>query len=55
MRPSSGTNKDVIGHAFPAGVSIGVIPYMGTVDIKPKGMGNGYELIQKISLEDFMR
>lgn len=38
-RPSSGTNKDVIGHAFPAGVSIGVIPYMGTVVIKSEGLG----------------
>lgn len=55
VKPSSGTNKVIIGHAFPAGVAVGEIPYMGTVVIKPKGPGNGYEVVQKISLQDFMR
>jgi len=53
--PLSGTNKVIIGHAFPAGVAVGEIPYMGAVMIKPKGPGNGYEIVQKISLQDFMR
>lgn len=53
--PQSGTNKVVIGHAFPSGVAVGEIPYMGTVVIKPKGPGNGYEIVQKINLQDFMR
>lgn len=55
MEPLSGTNKVIIGHAFPAGVAVGENPYMGTVVIKPKGPGNGYEVVQKISLQDFMR
>lgn len=55
VKPSSGTNKVIIGHAFPAGVAVGEIPYMGNVVIKPKGPGNGYEVVQKISLKDFMR
>ncbi|SYX84338.1 histidine phosphatase family protein [Paenibacillus alvei] len=55
VKPSSGTNKVIIGHAFPAGVAVGEIPYMGTVVIKPKGPGNGYEVVQKFSLQDFMR
>lgn len=55
VEPPSGTNKVIIGHAFPAGSALGEIPYMGTVVIKPKGPGNGYEVVQKISLQDFMR
>jgi phosphohistidine phosphatase SixA len=53
--PPPGTNKVMIGHAFPTDVAVGEIPNMGTVMIKPKGPGNGYEVVQKISLQDFMR
>ncbi|EPY05199.1 hypothetical protein PAALTS15_21038 [Paenibacillus alvei TS-15] len=53
--PPPRTNKVIIGHAFPTDVAVGEIPNMGTVVIKPKGPGNGYEVVQKISLQDFMR
>ena len=48
-----GKNKVIIAHGFPEGVGLGEIPYMGTVIIKPKGEGNGYEVVHRLSLEDW--
>lgn len=53
--PARGLNQIIIGHSFPAGTAIGEIPYMGTAVIKPKGQGNGYDVIRIISLEEFMK
>lgn len=55
ISPARGTNQIIIGHMFPAGIELGEITSMGTVVIKPKGRGNGYEIVRKISLEEFMR
>lgn len=52
--PSSGTNKIIIAHSFPPGVGLGEIPYAGTVVVKPRGEGAGYDVIDSISLEELM-
>lgn len=51
--PFEGENKVIVAHSFPEGLGLGEIPYMGTVVVKPKGVGNGYEVVQEISLEDW--
>lgn len=53
--PPNGSNQIMAGHMFPAGIALGEIPHMGTVVIKPRGQGNGYEIVQKISLDEFTR
>ena len=50
--PEEGRNKVIVAHSFPEGVGLGQIPYMGTVIIKPKGEGNGYEVVSQLSLAD---
>jgi len=52
--PSSGTNKVIIDHSFPQGVGLGEIPNLGTVVIKPRGHGNGYEIVDQISLAELL-
>lgn len=54
IKPPTGKNKVIIGHSFPSGVGLGEIPYMGTVLVRPRGQGNGYEVIDQISLAAFM-
>jgi len=51
--PIEGQNKVIVAHSFPKGVGLGEIPYMGTVVVKPKGAGNGYEVVQQLDLEDW--
>ena len=51
--PDNGRNKMIVDHIFPAKVGLGPIPYMGTVIIKPKGRGNGYDIVGQLSLEDW--
>ena len=51
--PVEGKNKIIVAHSFPEGVGLGEIPYMGTVIIKPKGEGNGFEVVDQLSLEDW--
>lgn len=51
--PPQGSNKVIIAHSFPEGIGLGQIPDMGTVVVKPKGYGKGYEVIAKLSLADF--
>lgn len=53
--PPRGTNQIMIGHMFSPGIALGEIPNMGTVVIKPRGRGNGYEIVQKINLNEFMK
>ncbi|WP_314591043.1 histidine phosphatase family protein [Paenibacillus terrigena] len=49
--PVSGTNTVIVDHGFPQGIGLGEIPYLGTVVVKPKGRGNGYDIVDRISLE----
>ena len=51
--PVEGKNKVIVAHSFPKGVAFGEIPFMGTVIIKPKGEGNGYEVVHQLSLADW--
>ena len=51
--PVEGKNKVIVAHSFPEGVGLGQIPYMGTVIVKPKGEGNGYEVVSQLSLADW--
>ena len=53
--PVEGKNKIIVAHSFPQGVGLGEIPYMGTVIIKPKGEGNGYEVVRQLSLADWRK
>lgn len=53
--PVDGKNKVIVAHSFPEGVGLGEIPYMGTVIIKPKGEGNGNEVVGQLSLEDWSK
>jgi hypothetical protein len=53
--PIRGSNKIIVGHSFPDGQVLGEIPYMGTVVIRPKGQGKGYEIVARISLEEFIK
>ncbi|MFT9816302.1 histidine phosphatase family protein [Lysinibacillus sp. NPDC056185] len=50
--PPQGTNQVIVAHSFPEGVGLGNVSNMGMVIIKPKGPGNGYEIIKKLTLED---
>ncbi|WP_341457173.1 hypothetical protein [Oceanobacillus zhaokaii] len=51
--PGEGRNKVIVAHGFPEGVGLGQIPYMGTVIVKPKGEGNGYDIVGRLSLADW--
>ena len=51
--PLEGQNKVIVAHSFPKGVGLGEFSYMGTVVVKPKGAGNGYEVVQQLALEDW--
>ena len=53
--PLEGENKVIVAHGFPEGVGLGDIPYMGTAIVKPKGKGNGYEVVQQVALEDWSK
>jgi hypothetical protein len=54
MEPTPGNNKVVIAHSFPSGVGLNSIPNMGTVVIRPRGQGNGYEVVGHLTLEDMV-
>jgi hypothetical protein len=41
-------------HNFPEDIGLGQIPNMGTVIIKPRGQGNSYEVVAKVSLIDLL-
>lgn len=51
--PEPGTNTVIIGHSFPRGVGLGRIPNMGTVIIRPYGQGRGFEIVDRLTLNDF--
>jgi phosphohistidine phosphatase SixA len=52
IEPLPGTNKVIIAHALPPGVGFGEIPEMETVVVKPRGQGNGFEVVVFLSLEE---
>ncbi|WP_160035110.1 histidine phosphatase family protein [Paenibacillus sp. An7] len=52
--PPEGMNKVIVAHSFPPGVGLGEIPYLGTVIIKPKGQGNGYEIVDLVSFNELL-
>lgn len=47
IAPPQGTNQVIIAHGY-----LGQIPNMGTVIIKPLGQGNGFEIIDMLTLDD---
>lgn len=52
--PSPKTNKVIIAHSFPQGMGLGEIPSLGTVVIKPRGQGNGFEVVGRFTLEELL-
>lgn len=50
--PEEGKNQVIVAHSFPEGMGLGQIPDMGTVIIKPRGVGNGYQVVSQLSLSD---
>ncbi|MFD1778391.1 histidine phosphatase family protein [Fredinandcohnia salidurans] len=54
-KPAGGRNNMIIAHSFPEGIGLGEISNMGTVIVKPKGRGNGYEVIGRFSLFDLSK
>lgn len=51
-KPPQGSNTVIITHSFPKGIGLGQIPNMGTVIVNPSGHGNGYEIVNKLSLSE---
>ncbi|WP_063858213.1 histidine phosphatase family protein [Paenibacillus sp. A3] len=54
-KPPEGTNRVIIGHAFPSGIGLGDIPNLGTVVLKPLGLGMGYKVVGSMSLEEVLQ
>lgn len=52
VKPPKGCNRVIISHSFPEGIGLGQIPDMGTVIIRPMGLGKGYEVIGDLTLTD---
>ena len=52
IKPPLGTNQVIVAHNFPKGVGLGEIPNMGTMILKPRGVGNGYEIVKLLPLAD---
>ncbi|WP_211747241.1 histidine phosphatase family protein [Paenibacillus sp. Marseille-Q4541] len=50
--PPTGLNKVIIAHSFPSGTGLGEIPFLGTVILKPKGQGNGYDIVDRLSFNE---
>lgn len=53
-KPPEGMNKVIIAHSFPPGMGLGEIPFLGTVIIKPKGQGNGYDIVDLVSFNELL-
>jgi phosphohistidine phosphatase SixA len=53
--PEVGSNQLIVAHSFPEGMGLGQIPNMGTVIVKPNGIGNGYEVVSKLSLSELRK
>lgn len=51
-QPPLGSNMVIFAHSFPKEVGLGQIPDMGTIVVKPRGQGKGYEIIGQVSLTE---
>lgn len=49
-----GTNKVIFAHSFPKGVGLGEIANLGTIVVRPRGSGKGYEVVDQISLNELL-
>lgn len=54
IMPPQGSNKVIIAHSFPDEIGLGQVPDMGTVVVKPRGQGNGYEVVARLALADLV-
>lgn len=54
-KPEEGKNNIIIAHSFPEGIGLGQLRDMETVIVKPRGIGNGYEVIDQLSLSDLSK
>lgn len=52
--PPQGVNTVIIAHSFPEDIGLGQITNMGTVIVRPRGQGNGYEVVAKLALTDLL-
>jgi hypothetical protein len=52
IQPPPRSNQAIIAHSFPKDIGLGQIPDMGSVLIKPRGQGKGYEVISQLSLSE---
>lgn len=52
--PSPRTNKVIIAHSFPQGMGLGEITNLGTVIVKPRGQGNGFEVVGRFTLDELI-
>jgi hypothetical protein len=52
IKPAQRSNRVIIAHSFPKGIGLGQISNMGTVIVKPRGQGNGFEIVNQLSLGD---
>ncbi|WP_102348469.1 histidine phosphatase family protein [Bacillus sp. Marseille-P3661] len=50
--PSHRRNKVMVAHSFQEGIGLGQLPNMGTVVVKPRGLGKGYEIVDLLTLAD---
>ncbi|MBQ4901187.1 histidine phosphatase family protein [Paenibacillus sp. Marseille-P2973] len=50
--PQPKTNKVIIAHSFPQGIGLGEITNLGTVIVKPRGRGHGYEVVGRLTLDE---
>ncbi|MGG6310568.1 histidine phosphatase family protein [Paenibacillus macerans] len=49
--PPAGTNRVIVAHNFPPGVGLDPLPDLGTVVVRPRGTGRGYDVVARIPLE----
>ncbi|MFC5528191.1 histidine phosphatase family protein [Cohnella yongneupensis] len=53
--PSPRLNQVVVAHGFPQGLALGEMSDLDTVIVRPKGQGQGYEIIDKLTLADWKK
>ncbi|TVX97296.1 histidine phosphatase family protein [Paenibacillus cremeus] len=53
--PAPGTNRVIIAHSFPDGVGLGTISPLTTVVVKPRGLGKGFEVVDRITLDELLK
>ncbi|WP_225446099.1 histidine phosphatase family protein [Paenibacillus rhizovicinus] len=52
--PPQGSNKVIVAHSFPRGIGLGEITNLGTVIVKPRGQGNGFEIVGRFTLDEWL-